>query len=178
MNDKTSILCQECDNVFHKSVAKKCHIRIPVFAGASKSPLTPSESQEKLHLSRENSASVGNDESASSDGSDATPAAVLKSLLQELNEFCRLPMTTHGILDSSYNLRTPKHHLGDDLAARIVSECAHCVLLAGLRGLLDDREVSLACLDFTVTQCRAYLGLMCEHRCAAWPLSRASTPRY
>ena len=142
MNAKESMLCHECDNVFHKSTAKKSHIRIPVLSGvASASVITPSSSTEKLLLSRDNSSSEAALQGEPSVG-EPHPTTAANALLHELNEFCRAPLVKCGMLDVGRNrLCLPKDKVVDELSDQVLFECSHCLVLAGLRGILEDREV-------------------------------------
>jgi hypothetical protein len=140
MNDRASMLCQECDNVFHKSAAKKSHIRIPVqSAGTVKTPISQSASMEKLAISRGNSTSLDLDDTAHGQGSAAAGAELLK----ELNEYCRAPLQKYGVVDPTCTrLVAPKTiALGNEFTTAVAAECVDCIVIAGLRGILDDREV-------------------------------------
>lgn len=143
MNDRASMLCQECDNVFHKSTAKKSHIRIPVHSsgtGSARSPLTPSSSRDKLsNVSRGNSSSLDPEEA------HGQPVASTELLLRELNEYCKAPLLKYRLMDpgsgSGGRLLAPRPVAGNELALAVAFECVQCVVVAGLRGILDDREV-------------------------------------
>lgn len=150
MNDKASLLCQECDNVFHKSTAKKSHIRIPVLPGSGvpKSPVTPSGSQDKLAVSRENSASIGQDDSGSTAAATAfgtgpiSPLAVTAAIAREVNEFGKAPMVKHGLMHpTDSTLRGVKQREGSELSSAVVFEAVQCLVVATLRGILEDRKV-------------------------------------
>ena len=149
MHDKSALLCQECDNVFHKSAVKKSHIRLPVLsssaAGSLRSPLTPSASTSKLSISRENSATITQElEGVLEMGGPTCPYRALTALIQELSEFCKAPLLKHCMVDpltGRVSLWGISAHGGDGMAVQVLQECLQCVLLAGLRGILDDREV-------------------------------------
>jgi hypothetical protein len=156
MNDRASMLCQECDNVFHKSAAKKSHIRIPVqSAGTVKTPISQSASMEKLAISRGNSTSLDLDDTAHGQGSAAAGAELLK----ELNEYCRAPLQKYGVADPTCTrLVAPKTiALGNEFTTAVAAECVDCIVIAGLRGILDDREVRFP-------QCTLPCSLWCQTR--------------
>lgn len=153
MNDQSYLLCQECDNVFHKSTAKKSHIRIPAMhqCGAhGASPLSPCGSQDKLHMSRENSSGSHHTESSESHGASA--AAALCCIVQGLSDTYRAPLVKHGLLSEDARCRLPDlsasrgTDLEHDVSNAVFGETLLCLLLAGIRGILDDKEV-IICVD-------------------------------
>lgn len=160
MNDRASLLCQECDNVFHKSAVKKSHIRIPVHSsgnGTGKVTISPSgDSREKLVLSRGDSTS-----SDQEDGHGGFPRGVgsmpAVELLKELNEYCRSPLHKHGMLNASGSAVLAPRDVPsrNEFTTAVILECVHCVVLAGLRGILDDREVKTPACYGWVTYCKA-----------------------
>ena len=150
MNDQSFLLCQECDNVFHKSTVKKSHIRIPVLPTNVPPALSQSNSQDKLH------GSIGRDSS----GSIRTDSNV-NSVVTGINDTYRLPLYKHNLLDSANTLRLPDPTTINnntssnnydsqfdsecctehDMSSAVCNESFLCLLLAGIRGILDDREV-------------------------------------
>jgi hypothetical protein len=62
LTDRVFLLCPECDTVFHKAQAKRCHLRVPVLQSDFRPPaLSPSPSPS---LSRSRSASFSGDSSS------------------------------------------------------------------------------------------------------------------
>ena len=160
LNDKCFLLCQECDKVFHKSTVKKSHIRIPAMSDGAKyssSAMTPSGSLDKLHMSRENSSTLGShcddNEVALIDGTAPSVASALHFLARELNDICKQALVTVGVIDHRATHRIVRSSLRLHLLSSngsAAATCADdplyyeymaCVLAAGLRGILDDRQV-------------------------------------
>lgn len=157
MNDQSFLLCQECDNVFHKSTVKKSHIRIPVLPTNVIPALSQSNSQDKLHggFARDSSGSIRTD-------------GTINSIVTGINDIYRLPLYKHNILDSTNTLRLPdpttinnnttNNNNYDspfesecctehDMSSAVCNESFLCLLLAGIRGILDDREVCIVRID-------------------------------
>jgi len=183
MNDQSYLLCQECDNVFHKSTAKKSHIRIPALhTGGARGPssLSPCGSQDKLHMSRENSSGIYNAESAL-EAHGASAAAALICVVQGLSDTYRAPLVKHGLLDGSGQCLLPDlsasrgTDLEHDVGNAVLGETLVCLLLAGIRGILDDKEVrSMRCFYCCVRVVSPALfsltlSFFCIHlRCVDW----------
>lgn len=151
MNDQSYLLCQECDNVFHKSTVKKSHIRIPVLPTTTAPNLSQSSSHDKLHTTfvRDSSGSIRTDSN-------------VNSVVSGVNDTHRLPLYKHNLLDSANILRLPDPGINTnnsnghydspcdteggtehDMSNAVCNESFLCLLLAGIRGILDDREVCI-----------------------------------
>jgi len=159
MNDQSFLLCQECDNVFHKSTVKKSHIRIPVLPTTIAPVLSQSNSQDKLHsnIARDSSGSIRTDSN-------------VNSVVTGINDTYRLPLYKHNLLDSTNSLRLPDPTIVNnttsnsnydnqfdseycdehDMSSSVCHESFLCLLLAGIRGILDDREVRIRIVNFNI----------------------------
>lgn len=138
LNDNCFRLCDECDKVFHKSAAKKSHIRIPI---------TPEDRQ----------CAATCIEGVLEEG--GCLRAVLRAATSKLNDACARPLNRWKIgrravavavaTDRSSSSSSSDAALAAVCAAMESSspsvigykECVSCVLLAGIRGLLDDGKV-------------------------------------
>lgn len=125
--DKFFRLCEECDKVFHKSAAKRSHIRVPVL----NVPLASQDINADLK---------GYDAKVTSLRKNGLSSTTSFSLLWEsMNESCTNALKSCGstpgvVLVMNYFDFETKDFL-------TFKESVLCVLLAGIRGLLDDRKV-------------------------------------
>jgi len=132
LNDNCFRLCDECDKVFHKSAAKKSHIRIPI---------TP-EDRQCVATCIEGVLEEG-----------GCLRAVLRAATSKLNDACARPLNRWKIGRRAV-ARSSSSSSSDAATAAVCAamessspsvigykECVSCVLLAGIRGLLDDGKV-------------------------------------
>jgi hypothetical protein len=114
------MLCEECDKVFHKASSKRWHIRIDV---------NINNHSKKHH----------------SEGSkQATDSCATGSCFEDVV----LEIEETGMLEISTTLREWRHQYGDMEGVFVTAEegllfreGVLCVLLQGMRSLLDDRKV-------------------------------------
>lgn len=132
LNDNCFRLCDECDKVFHKSAAKKSHIRIPI---------TPEDRQ----------CAATCIEGVLEEG--GCLRAVLRAATSKLNDACARPLRRWKIgrravalsssSSSSDAATAPVCAAMESSSPSVIGykECVSCILLAGIRGLLDDGKV-------------------------------------
>lgn len=127
-------LCEECDKVFHKSAAKRSHIRIPVLNLSSFSATAMS-----LSTSEENSpnglhAGLQQDVSEGLAGSKTYLQWV--PLLQEVKPQYAAVLL---VVRSLWGPLSPAYHSKDMLLWR---EMTSCLIYNALLNLVEDRKVS------------------------------------
>lgn len=133
LNDNCFRLCDECDKVFHKSAAKKSHIRIPI----------TNEDRQCTATCIEGVLEEG-----------GCLRAVLLAATSKLNDTCARPLRRWKIGRRAVARSSSSSSSSDAATAPVCAamessspsvigykECVSCVLLAGIRGLLDDGKV-------------------------------------
>ena len=165
LNDSCFRLCNECDKVFHKSAAKKSHIRIPITHGDRRCTATSIEgvlreggclravvctATSKLNdvcarpLRRWSTGRKAAARSSSSSSSDATACTAMESLLPSVSDY---------------------------------KECVSCILLAGIRGLLDDGKVRRgSMLTSIIAGCSSLSLAQCMHASSVMQVRQLDTP--
>lgn len=106
-------------------------------------------------MSRDNSSSLHNIDGAIAEEESCPRTSTATSyLIAELNEYCKIPLVKHGVLDAASSRLNPLEYgsLPLSRSAHDISanESLLCALLAGIRGIVDDREVSHTVCNFTV----------------------------
>ena len=159
VNDHCFMLCDECDKVFHKSTAKKSHIRIPTLlhnattSNYCRTTHTDSSATAATNLSLNDRVQYSFTQVLNEHASitsilgalaDQMKNGVSLKTLQKYNLFNTSFYTTsllsnRGIRpNSNYNSMLVDHKSSYDLLYR---ECLSCILLGNIKGLLDDGKV-------------------------------------
>eukprot|EP01038_Epipyxis_sp_PR26KG_P004498 gene4498-6355_t len=128
ISDNCFQLCKECDTVFHKSVVKRSHIRIPLLDNVGAQSRTPFNLDD---FARKSSLALGSSNSFFSlSGCRRLVLGLINSrYLKTLNE---ITLRNKRSEDDKYHLRNYR------LQFMYLQENCFCILLAGLRGILDD----------------------------------------
>jgi hypothetical protein len=68
-----------------------------------------------------------------------------------VNEFGKAPMVKHGLMHpTDGTLLGVKQREGSELSSAVVFEAVQCLVVATLRGILDDRKVGQLCYSLTL----------------------------
>lgn len=134
ISDKCNHLCHECDGVFHKSAAKRSHIRVPVLSSGFENDFrfdtVPSVSH-RTPISRYHAL-----QKASNFLNEALTPSIRFVLLD-----ADVITTRQKHIDGSDKQQSVQQQANVPINRLLLSDGLTCHLLAAVRGLVDDRKV-------------------------------------